>query len=108
MARESKKTDPIKVLPCELCKGFFAPNKVKAQENTCFLKNSSLKPSTGGASLMKGVSVIAIRYKEVFKKVLVRMKQDEIMSIIKKNELLLLFGTVLDSSRYFYRSKTVL
>ena len=57
---------------------------------------------------MKGVSVIANRYKEAFKKVLVRMKQDEIMSIIKNNEFLLLFGTVQDSSRSFYRSKTVL
>ena len=94
MVRESKKTDPTKALPCEFCKGFFAPNKVKAHENTCFLKNSSLKPSTAGARLMKEVSVIGNRYKEVFNKILVRMKQDEIMSIIKKDELLLLFGTV--------------
>ena len=94
MVRESKKTDPVKALPCEFCKGFFAPNKVKAHENTCFLKNSFLKPSTAGSRLMKEVSVIGNKYKEVFKKVLVRMKQDEIMSIIKKDELLLLFGTV--------------
>lgn len=43
---------------------------------------------------MQEVSVITNRYNKVLKKLLFWMKQDEFMSIIKKDEILLLFGIV--------------
>lgn len=92
--RTGQKSDAKEFLPCEFCKGFFAPGKVKIHENTCFLKNSSIKATTAGSRLLKETAILDGKHTEIVKKVLVRMKHDDIYQIIKDDEFLLALGAV--------------
>ena len=94
MVRTSEKSDPLDALPCEFCKGFFAPNKVKIHQNKCFLRHGNINPSTRGSRILKTTSIIQGKHKEIFETVLSRMKQDEVFKVIKSDEYLLMLGAL--------------
>ena len=94
MVRENGQGNSSGALPCEFCLGFFSESRILTHEKKCFMKNDSIKPSTIGSRMMKMSEIASGEYTQLFTEVLSRMKQDEIFEIIKKDNFLLMLGSV--------------